>query len=58
MLRWSTRTEFAVFENGLLVFPSPPLGVAGINFTRELSEALGQTLEQAEVTKREFAAVN
>ncbi len=54
----STRTEFAVFENGLLVFPSPPLGVAGINFTREISEALGQTLEQAEVTKREFAAVN
>lgn len=54
----STRTDLGVFENGLLAFPSPPLGVAGVNFTREISEALGQTLDQAEVTKREFAAVN
>lgn len=54
----STRTDFGIFENGILTFPSPPLGVAGINFTREIAEALGQTLEQAEVTKREFAAVN
>ncbi len=54
----STRTDLGVFENGLLTFPSPPLGVAGINFTREISEVLGQTLDQAEVTKREFAAVN
>lgn len=54
----ATRTDLGIFENGLLTFPSPPLGVAGINFTREIAEALGQTLEQAEVTKREFAAVD
>lgn len=54
----STRTDLGIFENGILTFPSPPVGVAGINFTREIAEALGQTLEQAEVTKREFAAVN
>lgn len=54
----ATRTDMGVFENGILTFPSPPIGVAGINFTREISEAMGQTLEQAEITKREFAAVN
>ncbi len=54
----ATRTDLAVFENGILTFPSPPISVAGINFTREISEAMGQTLEQAEITKREFAAVN
>lgn len=54
----STRTELGVFEGGILTFPSPPIGIAGINFTREIAEALGQSLEQAEVTKREFAAVN
>ena len=54
----STRTDLGVFENGLLTFPSPPIGVAGVNFTREISEAMGQTLDQAEITKREFAAVN
>jgi type IV pilus assembly protein PilM len=54
----SARTDLGIFENGILTFPSPPVGVAGINFTREIAEALGQTLEQAEVTKREFAAVN
>lgn len=54
----SNRTDLGIFENGILTFPSPPLGVAGVNFTREIAEALGQTLEQAEVTKREFAAVD
>ncbi len=54
----ATRTDLGVFENGLLTFPSPPLGVAGISFTREIAEALGQTIEQAEVTKREYAAVD
>lgn len=54
----STRTDLSVFENGLLVFPSPPLGVAGVNLTREISEVLGQTLDQAEITKRELAAVD
>lgn len=54
----ATRTDLGIFENGLLTFPSPPMSVAGVSFTREISEALGQTLEQAEVTKREFAAVD
>lgn len=54
----ATRTDLGVFENGILTFPSPPIGVAGINFTREISEAMGQTLEDAEITKREYAAVN
>ena len=54
----ANRTDLGVFENGVLAFPSPPIGIAGVNFTREIAEALGQTLEQAEVTKREFAAVN
>lgn len=54
----ATRTDLGIFENGLLTFPSPPIGVAGINFTREIAEAMSQTLEQAEVTKREFAAVD
>ncbi len=54
----AARTDMGVFESGILTFPSPPIGVAGINFTREISEAMGQTLEQAEITKREFAAVN
>ena len=54
----SSRSDLGIFENGILTFPSPPVSVAGINFTREIAEALGQTLEQAEVTKREFAAVN
>jgi len=54
----STRTDLGVFENGLLTFPSPPLGVAGVHLTREIAEALGQTLDQAEITKWELAAVD
>ena len=51
-------TDVGIFENGVLTFPSPPIGIAGINFTREIAEALGQTLEQAEITKKEYAAVD
>jgi len=54
----STITELGVFEGGVLTFPSPPLPIAGINFTREISAALGQPMEQAEITKKEFAAVD
>lgn len=54
----SNCTDFGVFENGLLTFPSPPLSIAGVTFTREIAEAMGQTLDQAEVTKKEYAAVN
>ena len=54
----ANQTDLGIFENGLLTFPSPPMSVAGISFTREIAEAMGQTIEQAEVTKREFAAVD
>jgi len=53
----ATDTELGIFENGILTFPSPPLSIAGISFTREISEALGQTLDQAETTKKEYASV-
>ena len=54
----ANNTDLGIFEGGVLTFPSPPLSIAGISFTREISEALGQTLEEAEVTKREYASVD
>jgi len=54
----ANNTDLGVFEKGILTFPSPPLGIAGVTFTNEIAEALGQTLEQAEVTKKEYAAVD
>jgi type IV pilus assembly protein PilM len=51
-------TDVGVFENGILTFPSPPIGIAGVNFTREIAEAMGQSLEEAETTKKEYAAVD
>ncbi|MHB9038467.1 MAG: type IV pilus assembly protein PilM [Armatimonadota bacterium] len=54
----ANNTDLGIFENGILTFPSPPLGIAGVTFTQEISEGLGQTLEQAEITKKEYAAVN
>lgn len=53
----ATDTELAVFEKGVLAYPNPQIPIAGINFTREIAEVLGQTLEQAESTKKEYAAV-
>jgi len=50
-------TELGIFENGMLTFPSPPLPIAGESFTREIAESLGQSLEQAETTKKEYASV-
>lgn len=54
----ANNTDLGVFEKGILTFPSPPLGIAGVTFTNEIAEALGQTPEQAEVTKKEYAAVD
>lgn len=54
----SNRTDVGIFENGMLTFPSPPLGIAGVSFTREIAESMGQTLDQAETTKKEYAAVD
>ena len=54
----ATNSDLTFFENGVLTYPSPPFGIAGVNFTREISEALGQTIEQAEMTKKEYAVVN
>ena len=51
-------TDVGIFENGLLTFPSPPIAIAGINFTREIAEAFGQTLDQAEITKKEYAVAD
>ena len=54
----ANNTDLGIFEKGILTFPSPPLGIAGVTFTNEIAEALGQTPEQAEVTKKEYAAVD
>ncbi|MCE5322639.1 type IV pilus assembly protein PilM [bacterium] len=51
-------TDLGIFEKGILTFPSPPLGIAGATFTQEIAEALGQSIEQAEITKKEYAAVD
>jgi len=53
----ANNTDLGVFEKGLLTFPSPPLSIAGMSFTREIAEVLGQTLEEAETMKKEYAAV-
>ncbi|MGC8861374.1 MAG: type IV pilus assembly protein PilM [Armatimonadota bacterium] len=53
----ATDTELGIFEKGILTFPSPPLSIAGESFTREIAESLGQSLEQAETTKKEYASV-
>ncbi len=53
----ANNTDLGVFEMGVLTFPSPPLSIAGMSFTREIAEVLGQTLEEAETTKKEYAAV-
>lgn len=54
----ATTTDVEVFEGGLLAFPGPPLPIAGINFTRAISEALGVPIEEAEMLKKEYAEVN
>ncbi len=54
----ANNADLTFFESGVLTYPSPPFGIAGVNFTREISEALGQTMEQAEMTKKEYAVVD
>lgn len=51
-------TEVEIFEDGLLVFPGPPLPIAGVNLTRAISEALGVSFEEAEMMKKESAAAD
>ncbi len=51
-------TEVGFFDKGVLTFPSPPIGIAGINLTTEISQAMGMVGEQAESLKREYAAVD
>ncbi len=53
----ANNTDVSIFEQGTLTFPSPPLSIAGMSFTREISESLGQTMDEAETTKKEYAAV-
>lgn len=53
----ANNTDLGIFEEGVLTFPSPPLSIAGVSFTREVSEALGQTIEEAETAKKEYASV-
>lgn len=51
-------TEMGIFENGTLTFPCPPIPIAGDTITNEIAEALGQTPEEAEQTKKEYASVD
>ncbi|MEN6520157.1 MAG: pilus assembly protein PilM [Armatimonadota bacterium] len=51
-------TDVGVFEGSLLAFPGPPLPIAGVNFTRVISEALGVSIEEAEQLKKEYAEVD
>ncbi len=51
-------TEVGFFDKGVLVFPSPPIGIAGANLTTEISQAMGMVGEQAESLKKEYAAVD
>lgn len=51
----ATSTDVGVFEGDMLTFPGPPLPIAGINFTRAVSEALGISEEEAEALKRQYA---
>ncbi|MFQ3548901.1 MAG: pilus assembly protein PilM [Armatimonadota bacterium] len=53
----SSTSDVSIFEEGLLMFPSPSIGIAGSTFTNEIAEALGETPEQAEITKKHYAKV-
>ena len=53
----AVKTDIAIFERGLLVFPRTVF-VAGDNFTRAVSDATGQPMEQAERLKRLYAEIS
>ncbi len=54
----ASTTEVEVFEDGNLVFPGPPLPIAGINLTRAIAEALGVAEDEAEMLKKEHGAAD
>lgn len=51
-------SELCMFEGGVPVGMPIPLGISGTLFTKEIAESLGQTEQQAELTKREYAMVD
>ncbi|MDR3710018.1 MAG: type IV pilus assembly protein PilM [Capsulimonadaceae bacterium] len=52
----AANTDISIFENDLLIFPRS-LSLAGDSITRQISESLGYTNEQAETLKREHGGV-
>ncbi len=54
----ATVSELSVFENGLLVFPSPPIQIAGKTFTQAIAAALGISENDAESLKKERARID
>lgn len=50
-------SDFVIFDDGVPSSPLP-LGISGDSFTKEISESLGQSVEEAEVAKKEYAVVN
>ncbi len=53
----ATDTELAIFEKGVITYPNPQVPIAGLSCTQEVADVLGQTLEQAEAIKKEYAVV-
>ena len=51
-----SNTDISIFENGQLIFPRS-LSLAGEFITRQISDSLGYTADQAEQIKRESAQV-
>jgi type IV pilus assembly protein PilM len=54
----ATTTEVEVYEDGHLVFPGPPLPIAGINLSRAISESIGVSMDDAEMMKKEYGAAD
>lgn len=54
----ATITDLSVFEAGQLVYPSPPIGIAGMHLTQAIASALGVSEQEAETLKKERADVN
>lgn len=52
----ASNTDISIFENDQLIFPRS-LSLAGDSITRQISDALGYTQEQAEQLKREHGGV-
>ena len=54
----ATVTDLSIFEGGVLAYPSPPIMVAGLNFTQAIAAALAVSTEEAERLKKERARVD